>query len=264
VPPWRAVAFERFSAASEMPLLALAVLMVPLLIVQFAFIHHLNSGQRQLLQAADYFIWAFFLVEYLIRFVLAPERLRFVRRNIPDLVVVAVPMLRPLRLIRSARALRLLRLVRLSAFAGEGMKKSQRTLRSKSANYVIFVTVLLIVVTATVVLDLERSAHGANIKNFPDALWWAVATVTSVGYGDRFPVTGAGRAVAMLLMFSGVALFGVIAASIASFFVEQGMEHEIAGQMAAISAQLGEISQRLDQFEQLLGGAENTSPSGDG
>jgi voltage-gated potassium channel len=67
---------------------------------------------------------------------------------------------------------------------------------------------------------LEREVDGSNIKNFGDGLWWATTTVTTVGYGDRFPVTTEGRFLAALLMITGISLIGVITASVASWFVK--------------------------------------------
>ena len=66
----------------------------------------------------------------------------------------------------------------------------------------------------------ERSVEGSNIKNFGDGLWWAVTTVTTVGYGDRYPTTTEGRFLAVLLMIMGISLVGVITASVAAWFVK--------------------------------------------
>jgi voltage-gated potassium channel len=244
IPEWRKVAFERFGQATEIPLLVLAVVMVPVLILPF--VHHTSASERRLLDTIDYFIWAVFLLEYLTKLTLAPDRVKYVTRNVPDLVVVAVPMLRPLRLVRSARVLRLLRLSRLTAFAGEGVQKGQRTLASRSANYVVGIVLTLVVVCSVMVLDLERSAKGGNIKHFGDALWWAIATVTTVGYGDHYPVTPAGRAVATVLMFSGIALFGVLTAAIAAFFVQHNRRHEVDPNLQEILARLVAIEAALN------------------
>jgi voltage-gated potassium channel len=173
---WRQQAFVRFSSAVELPMLILTVLMIPVLIIPYA-VHHLSPATQSLLDGADYFIWGIFLIEYLITVNLAPRRWHFVVHNIPDLVIVAVPMLRPLRIIRSVRVLRALRLSRLTAVAGEGTQKAKRSLHSRATNYVLVVMGSLILVCSIVVLDMERQAKGANIKTFGDALWWAVTTV---------------------------------------------------------------------------------------
>lgn len=70
----------------------------------------------------------------------------------------------------------------------------------------------------------ERSVEGSNIKNFHDGLWWAVTTVTTVGYGDRYPTTAEGRILAVVLMITGISLVGVITASVAAWFVKMSQE----------------------------------------
>jgi voltage-gated potassium channel len=193
--------------------------------------------------------WGIFLLEYLIRLGLAPRRRHFVVHNLPDLVVVAVPMLRPLRLIRSVRVLRILRLSRLSALTSEGTSNARRSLHSRVTAYVVVLTGALILITSVVVFDLERDAKASNIKSMGDALWWAVATVTTVGYGDRYPVTPGGRAVGVILMIGGIGLLGIITAAIAAFFVQQNQgrgkptshESEVLRRLEAIEAALARL-----------------------
>lgn len=226
MPAWRQQAFDRFSATVELPMLVLTLVMVPILIIPF--VAHLAPGLENALLSIDYFIWAIFAVEYIVRLVLAPRRGHFFLHNLPDLVVVAVPMLRPLRLVRSVRLLRVLRLGRLTALAGQGTSKSKRSLHVQGLNYVLVVTGALVLITSLVVYDLERQAPGSTIKTWPDGLWWALSTVTTVGYGDKVPVTAGGRAVAVVLMLGGIALLGVITAAIAATFVahSQGKHDE--------------------------------------
>lgn len=125
--------YSKFSANVEIPMLILAVVMIPVLIIPLV-VHHLSSGTTSLLTAADFFIWAVFMLEYLIKLTLAPNRKEHFKKSLLDLVVVAVPFLRPLRIVRSIRALRALRLVRLSAFAGEGANNAKRSLHSRSGD----------------------------------------------------------------------------------------------------------------------------------
>nr|MBA3233489.1 two pore domain potassium channel family protein [Propionibacteriales bacterium] len=80
---------------------------------------------------------------------------------------------------------------------------------------------LVVFVAAVAMLDAERGAADANIESFGDAAWWAVTTMTTVGYGDRFPVTTEGRLIASALMLAGIALLGVVTAALASWFVER-------------------------------------------
>ncbi len=254
VPEWRRMVFDRFSGAAELPMLLLSVVMIPVLIIPL--VAHVEPGTASTLDAIDYFIWTLFALEYLIKLVLAPRRRHFVTHNLPDLVVVAVPMLRPLRIVRSVRALRLLRLARLSGFAGEGATKAKRSLASRGVSYILIVTSLLILMSSLVVYDLERGAAGASIKSWPDGLWWAVTTVTTVGYGDKVPVTAGGKAVATVLMFTGIALVSVITAAIAAFFVH-GLRIASQGDSspsgdASVTVVLTGLDERLKSMESAL------------
>lgn len=253
VPEWRQQTFDRFSATVELPMLILTLVMVPILIIPF--VAHLPAGFESALVSVDYFIWAIFAVEYLVRLVLAPRRGHFFVHNLPDLVVVAVPMLRPLRLVRSVRLLRFLRLGRLAALAGQGTHKSKRSLHVQGLNYVLVVTSALVLVTSLVVYDLERQAAGSTIKTWPDGLWWALSTVTTVGYGDKVPVTAGGRAVAVVLMLGGIALLGVITAAIAATFVahSRGQHDEAERQRdAEADDRLGDVLARVTAMEKSI------------
>jgi voltage-gated potassium channel len=85
---------------------------------------------------------------------------------------------------------------------------------------------MVIFACAALATVAERSAHGGNIHNFGDGLWWAVVTVTTIGYGDHYPVTAFGQGVAVVLMLVGIGLIGILTAAVASYFVGQDLEKE--------------------------------------
>jgi voltage-gated potassium channel len=244
----RGEAFERFSRAVDGPLTVLALLMVPLIVLPLVV--DLSPGTESAFLAIDYLIWAVFATEYAIKLYLAPNRRRFVAHHIPDLIIVVVPMLRPLRVLRSVRLLRLLRLVRLAAFAAKGLHEARGILRHRGLNWVLLIVLILNLVAAAAVLEFERGNPQANINSYPDALWWAVTTITTVGYGDRFPMSPAGRGVAVVLMIAGIAMFGVITATIAAYFVEQKAEEDLAGRLDQIMKRLDTIEERFQSDEQ--------------
>jgi voltage-gated potassium channel len=118
--------------------------------------------------------------------------------------------------------------------------------------------VLVGFVASVAVLDAERDAPDASITTFGDAVWWTITTVSTVGYGDRYPVTLEGRLVAGGLMVAGIALLGVVTASLASWFVENLRRHErqveseverTEAQLAEVLAQLRVVTSRLDELE---------------
>lgn len=219
----RASALARFEAAVELPLLILAVTMIPLIVVPLVV--DLPERAEDVLEAVDWFIWAAFAFEYLVRLALTDRRLRFIRREWPDLLIILLPFLRMFRIVRSARALRLLRLTRLVVVLGELDQEVKRLLVRHRLHYAILTTILVVVGCAALVLAAEEGS-GGSIDSFGDALWWAVTTVTTVGYGDTFPVTPAGRGIAALLMLAGITLFGFLTANLAAFLLEHGPAEE--------------------------------------
>jgi voltage-gated potassium channel len=100
---------------------------------------------------------------------------------------------------------------------------------------------IIVFACAGLVLSFEAHAKGTNIHGFSDALWWAIVTVTTVGYGDRFPVSAGGRGVAVVLMLVGIGLIGVLTATVASYFVEQKADEDTA-----------DLNERLDRMEAML------------
>lgn len=252
----RQAALERFERAVELPLLVLALVMVPLIVVPLAV--DLPDRVEATFVAADWLIWGAFAFEYVVRLSLTEKRWRFVRREWPDLLIIALPFLRPLRVVRSARALRLLRLGRLVGVLGEVTQQGRRVMSRHGLNYVLLISGVVILGAAALTLAVEERGEG-SIDSFGDALWWAITTVTTVGYGDMFPVTPAGRGIAAFLMLAGIALFGVLTANIAAFFVEQGADANGGGdrqgqQNEPLVERLDEVLRRLDALEQRLDG----------
>lgn len=238
--------YARWVRRTDGPLLGLAlvflaVLLVPLLVA-------VPPTGRVALSVVSVLIWVTFTADYVIRLYLAPERWRFVRTHPLDLLIIVLPFLRPLR------ALRLLRLLRVGSVLGLAHRQAQRSMHARVSAYVGAAVIVVIVVAAVAMVDAERGAEGANITTLPDALWWASTTVTTVGYGDRFPVTGLGRGIAVALMVVGIALLGVITASVAAFFVSrlqavQEAEERTEATLADVLAELQAVRGRLDELD---------------
>jgi voltage-gated potassium channel len=134
------------------------------------------------------------------------------------------------------------------------LREARSILRHRGLNWVLLIVLVLNLVAAAAVLEFERGNPQANIDSYPDALWWAVTTITTVGYGDRFPMSPAGRGVAVVLMIAGIAMFGVITATIAAYFVEQKAEEDVA-------SRLDQIMDRLDTIEATLQADERSTAS---
>ncbi len=197
--------------------------------------------------------WVLFGLDYLIRIALARRRLRFVGTHLLDLAILALPMFRQLRVLRVITAMSVLN------------RQLRDDARGRVLFYVIGAVALIGFVASLAVLDAERDAPEASITTFGEAVWWTITTISTVGYGDRYPVTIEGRLVAASLMVAGIALLGVVTASLASWFVENlrrsgaAVERELdvvsadVGraelQLAAVLAELQTISARLDALE---------------
>lgn len=168
-------------------------------------------------------IWAVFAVDYAANLILAEDRRRWFWRHLLDLLVVVLPLLRPLRLLRLITVLAVFDRAEESLFRG------------RIVIYAIGSSVLLIVVAALAMVDAERGVPGASITTIGDALWWAVVTITTVGYGDVAPVSVTGRLIAVTVMVAGIALLGTITASLASWFLDRVASAEVEAQADARS-----------------------------
>lgn len=201
----RLVAWER---RVEWPLIGLAVAFL----ATYAWeVLHVSKPPwlEQLLGAMLWIVWAVFAGDYFIKLHLARNKKRFLWTHLFDLLVVLLPMVRELRVLRLVTVIRVLN------------RKAAIAMRGRIGIYVAAVTFLICSCASLAVLDAERDSPEANIQHFPDALWWTITTISTVGYGDKYPTTWEGRLVAVGLMIGGVALLGVITGTIASWFVER-------------------------------------------
>lgn len=254
--------YDRFEKWSEIPMLFLSAVFLAVLVIP-VIDPHLSSGTKTTFNVADLSIWVIFALEYLIRFYLSPSRPSFVRHHVLDLLVVAVPVLRPVRIVR------IVRFVRVGSLSGTASQRTKSRLHIDVAIQVVIVALILVFIAAVGILDVERNAPGSNIHNFGQALWWALVTVTTVGYGDRYPVTGEGQLIAAAVMITGIAVLGVVTAAIAAWFVShlREIESEETTEMKRaerLEAALTEALTRLGRLEAYFGTHLDTLPATDG
>ena len=244
----RPSAQERWERAVEIPLAVAALAFLVAYAVPIIW-PATSVGWRQVCQVTVTVVWVLFVVDYAVRLAVTTDRKQFVVHNLFDLAVIALPVLRPLRL---------LRLVALLAVLN---RTSARTLRGRVVVYVVGGTLLLLFVGALAVTDAERGAPGATIHGFGDGLWWAVTTMTTVGYGDIYPVTMTGRFVAVALMVGGIALLGVVTATLASWLVDR-VAAESQVEQAATRAQVESLARRVDELHARLASLSSEAASG--
>jgi len=197
----REALLHRIERLTELPLLIFAFVMIPLLVGPLLW--ELSPSEESVFLTLDWFIWAIFAVDLAIKLIVAPHRVAYLKRHWLEVLVVVVPFFRPLRLLR------------VFIF---GSRAWVGTRRLVNVDFLLVYGIGLVIVAATVVASVE-GGEGASIQSFPDALWWSMATITTVGYGDTVPVSAAGRAMGYILMLGGIAFFSGITANLASFLV---------------------------------------------
>ncbi|WP_458781374.1 potassium channel family protein [Arthrobacter sp. D3-16] len=198
---------QRYRDLADWPLTVTALIF--LAAYAWQVIGRIEGSGALWLEAVMWATWGIFAVDYVVNLWLAEDRSGWFLRNLHELLIVALPFFRPLRLLRLVTLLSVLH------------RTLGDTLRGRVVTYVAGSAAMLVFVGALAVLDVEQSAPDAKIVTFGDALWWAMTTITTVGYGDMFPVTPMGRMVAAALMMSGIAVLGVVTASIAAWLVQR-------------------------------------------
>lgn len=199
---------QRWERRSEVPLLLLALAF--LIAYAWPVLNEgLGHGLREFLGVVSWTVWAVFGIDFAARLYLADHTRGYAAKHWYDVLLIGLPVLRPLRLLR---VLALARVLNRSA-AG--------SLVGQVSTYVVGSAATAMMLGAVAILDAEQDAPGANIRSFGDALWWAATTVTTVGYGDRYPVTTSGRFIAFGLMVVGIAMVGAVTASVAAWLIGQ-------------------------------------------
>lgn len=197
---------EVWERRSEIPLLLLAVAF--LVAYAWPIVNPgLDRDLESFFQVTTWTVWGAFAIDFIARLALAEARREYALRHWYDLALITLPLLRPIRLLRLLAFLRILNRSAAGSLAG------------RVATYVVGAAVMSVGLGALAILDTERNAQDANITSLGDAVWWATTTVTTVGYGDHFPVTTTGRLVAVALMLMGIALVGSITAAVAAWLI---------------------------------------------
>ena len=212
---------QRWERHAEWPLAVAAVLFLVLFSRQV--LAQPSGSEGHIVWAVDWAIWGLFVVDYVVRLCLADNRWHWFLRHLLDFAIVTLPLLRPLRLLRLLVLIEVLQKAIGDAFRG------------RIVVYTVSGVVLLIYTASLAVFDKERYLHGATINSFGKALWWSITTVTTVGYGDVYPVTNTGRVIAVLLMIGGISLVGVVTAALASWIIERVTEEDAVMQAATVA-----------------------------
>ena len=232
----------------EITVLILSVYVLGALLAQTVF--PLTPEINVLLDQIDFFVCLVFFADFCVRFRHAPSKLAFFKWGWIDLIssIPAFDFLRWGRLFRAIRILRVLRAFRstrnLIAFLYRNRTKSLVGTAALSA-------VLLVIFSCIAILAFENEKE-SNIKTPFDAICWAVSTMTTVGYGDKFPITMEGKLVAMVLMVTGVGLFGVLTGLFARLFIEAELKKE-ESDISQLAGEIRLLREKIDQMEKRNG-----------
>ncbi len=209
----------RIEAILDPPMVVLGLVFL-VLVALTLFQAPMTPSERSAVERADDVIYWIFVADFLLRLLITPTRLPWVRANWALVLSLALPFLRPLHAFHALAALQAMNVGQLVVGLNRALRALQQIFRGRSALYLSLLTLLTIVVGAGVTLVLERGAAGSALTTFGQALWWSATLVTTVNSGLD-PVTAWGRVVGWLLRVYAVGVFGYLTASIASFLVGQ-------------------------------------------
>lgn len=202
----------------ELPMIVLGFIWLLLLIVE------LLHGLAPAWEILATIVWVAFVLDFLIKLLLAPRKLAFLGRNWLIALSLVLPALRVFRLARLVRVLRMTRAVRAVRFArvltglNRGPRSLRASMRQRGLGYVIGATVVVAAAGAAGMYAFEHDAPNTAFTSYASSLWWTLMLLTSIG-SEAWPQTASGRTLCLLLSIYGFAVFGYITAALASYFV---------------------------------------------
>jgi voltage-gated potassium channel len=203
------------------------------------------TSPRDVALVVDAILVPVFIGDFLYRLLTATSRRDWFLRRFgwADMIAIA-PMLRVFRVFRISRVVGLMR-----AFGSDDLVRELAASRALATFLLtMFLVVLIVEITSIAILYTELGASGANIANAGDAVWWGLVTITTVGYGDEYPVSAGGRVVGAFLLFAGIALFSVLTGFIANLFLSPaGRVRRRRFEPGSTAAQMVEVRRLLDE-----------------
>ena len=191
------------------------------------------STNEQLVRL-DWFIWIIFVLDYFVRLIRSENKWTYIKQHPLELIAI-IPFD---SLFRAARIVRIFRIIRLIGIGSRYTKPMYTLLRTNGLDKVLMVAAILLFLIPIPVVLVEPSIH-----TFTDALWWAIVTTTTVGYGDISPETPIGRVLAIILMLVGIGIIGTFTSAITSFFNNSTKENK--------HSKINNIAKTIDELEEL-------------
>lgn len=239
----------RISTSLDTPMIVLGFVWLVLLIVE------LTAGLPPFLVQLGYLIWALFVADFLLEFILAPSKTAYLKHNWLTLLALVAPAFRVLaafRLVRALRAARGLRLLRVVSGVNRGMRALGRVMSRHGFGYVLSLTALVIAGGAAGIYAFERNVAGSSVTDLGTAVWWTAMVITTMG-SDYFPRTAEGRLLCLLLAIYGFAIFGYVTATIASYFVSResgqaAIARPTPGEADRLTAEIATLRREIAQI----------------
>jgi voltage-gated potassium channel len=239
----------RIQNSLEIPMIILGFVWLILLVVELLW------ELSPMLQIVSTCIWIIFILDFLLKFSLAPRKIVFLKKNILTLVSLAIPALRVFRiarLLRTVRAIRGLRLVKVLGSLNRGMRSLSATMSRRGFGYVTGLTLIVLFTGAAGMYAFENHAE-TGLNSYGEALWWTAMLLISIG-SEYWPHSPEGRALCFLLSLYGFAVFGYFTATLATFFIgrdAEAKEGEVAGskQMEMLHQEILNLRKELQHMK---------------
>lgn len=229
----------------QLAVLVLSVFVVFSLVIELVF--NLPPDVVQILIYVDTFICVIFFIDFVQQYKAAPSKLEYMKWGWLDLIS-CIPLMELNQFARLIRVFRLVRAIKSISMISHAINENKA---STSLHFMVVTSLMMMLFGAIYILYLEKDMPGANIHNAGDAFWWTFVTITTVGYGDFFPVTLEGRIVAIILITTGVGMFGSFTAVLASWIMDASDERKVESQLLeevnTLKAELREMKALLKQ-----------------
>lgn len=222
----------------EIPMIIFGLLVIPVLYIQMT---STNPTLRFFAFIVDVLIWLAFVIEYVTGISVTKDKKKYAKQNWLNLFIILVSPPLPLKALKGfegLRIIRVLRVLRVFVVLGRGTKGFKKFYAKNSVNYIIYLTVILIFFCGLIFSIFEKG------KSLFDGIWWAIETVSTVGYGDIAPLTTGGRAIGIILIFLGIGFMSMLTAAISAYFVEKDANQDtkkILEKLELVSRELEEL-----------------------
>lgn len=230
----------------ELAMMLLSFISV-ILIVVMAFVPMATETKR-LLFLIDTCICVIFLLHFFVGLFNARDKKSYLKHHWIDFIA-SIPAIEPLRIARVFQILRVIRLIRMTRSIISILLKQRRQATLAS---LMVAMVTIIAFASVLILLVENGAPNANITSAEDAVWWSLVTISTVGYGDYYPVTTVGHVIGGVVIVCGVSFFGVISGYMASIFVAPDEEEQRATQRKEMREEMDVVLRRMEDNQQQM------------